>query len=704
MRSPALANTGAAKNPVPEAFFQFSLLGLVTSGYFALAGSGTLDWPTLALTFTALVVRACMVAGFIRVIVTERTAFYPALAYAAFYPLDFYFISGDFLAATVHGVCFLAAVKVLTARTGRDYLYTAAISFVELIAAALLSSRGSFFGFLTVYLIFGIAAMVSAEIRNRLQSEPTSAAVAALGDPRAAPNMSRRLAVLTLLLTAAVLMLTAGLFLIVPRTARMAATLFPATARLTGFSTSVDLGGFGGIARDNRAVMHVLSYSRPLPPGLRWRGTSLSRFDGRRWFEPALPGHSIPALPGPAVIAGELQRSRRDGHRLLYRVDIQNADTGTLFVAGIPEFINLDAFQNADPAILQTPSEALRVLAPARESLRYEVSAHHARPLPGTLSAAERIRYLQLPSVDPRITALGKEWAGSGSPEQHAGRIQQSLRSSFRYKLDGPPAPVADPLADFLFVRKEGYCEYFASAMAVMLRSQGTPARVVTGFQSGYFNPVSGMQVIRASDAHAWVEAWFEDRGWTTFDPTPTAPNAKDGGLLSRFDLYLDAADNLWQEWVISYDVGHQVTLAARFENRFRSGTVWPDFRVRAIPVLKRWGPLSALLLLAAFLSPRLYRPLRKAARLRRLIRSGGSAGEAGELYARMLENLAKRGHTKPPAATPLEFASGLSQMLPPGEAGSVARFTSLYNAVRFGGDTGALSDLALMLRQWGEI
>ena len=79
--------------------------------------------------------------------------------------------------------------------------------------------------------------------------------------------------------------------------------------------------------------------------------------------------------------------------------------------------------------------------------------------------------------------------------------------------LDGPEKPVRDPLADFLFVRKQGYCEYFASAMAVMLRAEGIPSRVATGFQSGYFNDVSGLYVVRASDAHAWVEAWIEGRG-----------------------------------------------------------------------------------------------------------------------------------------------------------------------------------------------
>jgi hypothetical protein len=116
-----------------ERFFQFSLLGLITSGYFALAGSGYLDRPTLILTFAGLLVRAAMVAGLLRIEIPASVASLTALGYVVFFPIDFYFISHDFLETTVHGVCFLATVKILTARSNRDYVYTGVISFIELI-------------------------------------------------------------------------------------------------------------------------------------------------------------------------------------------------------------------------------------------------------------------------------------------------------------------------------------------------------------------------------------------------------------------------------------------------------------------------------------------------------------------------------------------------------------------------------------------
>ncbi|MCX6632478.1 MAG: transglutaminase-like domain-containing protein, partial [Candidatus Solibacter sp.] len=140
--------------------------------------------------------------------------------------------------------------------------------------------------------------------------------------------------------------------------------------------------------------------------------------------------------------------------------------------------------------------------------------------------------------------------------------IERHLRSDYGYSLKLPDREVADPLAHFLFARRQGHCEYFASSMAVMLRSLGIPARLATGFQGGVYNPVSDLWLVRASDAHSWVEAWIPGYGWRTFDPTPADPNAGGLTLLTQLSLYLDAAETFWQEWVVTYDVARQGTLA----------------------------------------------------------------------------------------------------------------------------------------------
>ncbi len=130
-----------------------------------------------------------------------------------------------------------------------------------------------------------------------------------------------------------------------------------------------------------------------------------------------------------------------------------------------------------------------------------------------------------------------------------------------------PRSPVADPLANFLFERKQGHCEYFASSMAVMLRTLHIPSRVVNGFVSDEFNDLTGNYVVRARNAHAWVEAYFPGYGWVTFDPTPDSASGTPEGW-GRAMLYLDAASSFWREWVVSYDSSHQSILGPNDDER----------------------------------------------------------------------------------------------------------------------------------------
>jgi len=674
-----------------ERFFQFSLLGLVASGFFALAASRYPDRATVILTFAALIARGLGIAGLIKIEIPQKIVTLAAVGYILFFPIDYYFLSGDFLASTVHGVCFLAGVKILTARNTRDYAYTGAVAFIELIGAALLSFEASFFIWLALYIVFAIAAFTSAEIRRGIERSTQTAYVAG-------ERIGWRLGIVAVMATCGILSITALLFLVVPRTARAAAMLFPNAPHLTGFSNVVDLATFGEIGRDTRPVMHVLSYSRALPPNLKWRGAALSNFDGMRWSEPPLPVVNVSARYGAAEVADQLQRSRRDGRRMLYRVDVNSSDTGTLFIAGIPEYINLSA-----PRLVRTSEASFRVLPVTGDDLHYEVSAFAGTPLPEPLPASERGRYLRLPPVDTRTWNLAREWSGQGSSMEKALRIQGHLRREFEYTLETPKAPVRDPLSHFLFVSKRGYCEYFASAMAVMLRTVGVPSRVATGFQSGYFNDVSGLYVIRASDAHAWVEAWIEGRGWVTFDPTPAA-SARTPGLGERINMYFDAADSLWRQWVVAYDLGHQAMLAGKLANGLhqwsRPGADGGSWEASMLPAVKRWGAwLVALALVATMLivaGPRWFGSARARVELRRIRRLGGSSSDAAIVYRSMLNALGKRGFEKPAWFTPDEFA----RHLPAQERAAVARFTTVYNKVRFGGNAAGNAELIELLHK----
>src|SRR6202008_3744488 len=111
------------------------------------------------------------------------------------------------------------------------------------------------------------------------------------------------------------------------------------------------------------------------------------------------------------------------------------------------------------------------------------------------------------------------------------------------------------PLEDFLFVQRRGHCEYFATALAILLRTQGIPTRVVNGFFGGEWNEFGGYYAVRQGDAHAWVEGYFPEAGWVMFDPTPTAPLSR-GGIFGFFDRLYDAARIRWFTYVIDYDTG----------------------------------------------------------------------------------------------------------------------------------------------------
>src|SRR3954447_18489831 len=162
----------APRDPSPagpgERFFQLSLLGLVGSGYLAVAGSGYLDAPTVLPTAARPLLRAPLICGSLRFDISDRTATRATILYSAFYVIDYLALSREFLTATVHLVFFLAIVKVLTAKTSRDHLYTAVIAFLELVAAAILSVNFNFFLFLALYLLCAMAALTSGEIRRAM--------------------------------------------------------------------------------------------------------------------------------------------------------------------------------------------------------------------------------------------------------------------------------------------------------------------------------------------------------------------------------------------------------------------------------------------------------------------------------------------------------------------------------------------------------
>ncbi len=697
----------ASRSPV-DRFFEFSLLGLLASGFFAVAGSGYLDTPTLAATAIALAVRALLAAGVLRFQLPDAVVTALTLGYIGFWPIDYFYISHAFIPAAVHLVFFVAVIKVVTGRTRRDYLFLKLIAFVELLAACVLSTRFNFFVFLLLFLVLGVATFASDEIRHARERRQSAARVSGAG-------LSFRLTGVVLSVSFGILVITAGLFFFLPRTARAAFQhLVSHRYYLAGFSNHVTIGEIGEIKKESTPVMHV-KMDQPDDRGLllKWRGATLAEFNGRAWFNRPTPGDSLRPGAGGLVQLDE-SPGRRNGRYISYAVHLNELGSDALFFAGAPRFLRIDS------TVIRRPFENYTVQYGEARNLWYQVYSRVDPPfresreedeIVDPLPAPVRKLYLQLPRLDPRIPELAHNVAGADrSPGAAARHVETYLRTHYGYTLELPPVEPADPLSFFLFHRKKGHCEYFASAMAVMLRTLGIPSRMVTGFQSGIYNPISGSQLIRTSDAHSWVEAWLPNRGWTTFDPTPPDPNPPQLSWLTRLGFYTDAAEVFWNDWVLNYNLDRQLQLARGMGETSRHvGLKWYDFSSLSsaklwdatLSFVKRWAVVlfgAVLLSLAGRLFGRDgWRWWQTRQRVLKVQRGQAQASDATLLYERMLSVLTKRGIEKPLWLTPFEFARVLQE---PELARLVGELTGAYNELRFGGRAEAAGRMVQLLEQ----
>jgi len=675
--------------PSIRRFFELSLLGMLASGYAALIGSGglgagSLDAVSVTLAGLALAARALIVTGVLRLRIPSRWVTGATLLYLLFYPLDYLYLSIDFLQATVHLVFFVAVVKVLTAEKPRDHFFLKIIAFLELLAASILSTNATFFVCLAAFLLCTVATFASTEILKAGEGRRLVT--------RGAGAFGRRLGWLTGLTATGILLMTMALFFVLPRTARAALErLLPTSQRVSGFSTEVTLGQVGEIRRQGIAVMHVRFNDETRSAGLKWRGAALAEFNGWKWYNSRQAGRPLRPENGLLKVMDD-ERLRQEGKRLTYEVVLHSTGGDWLFIAGTPEYLRVPS-----SIVVSMPTGGFRVPFVDPDGFRYVVHATLGQgPSLDRLSENDRNFNLRLPPVDPRVIALARTiTARSRSDEERARAIENYLKTEFTYSLAAFDHEVDDPLAQFLFESRKGHCEYFASAMAVLLRAVWVPARVATGFQSGSYNSLSGWHVVRASDAHSWVEAWIPGRGWTSFDPTPPDPSSGATSLSSRLALWADAASMFWQEWIISYDLDRQLTLAFQMQQSRRRfslhwlSSAWSSLgkswerTARAPAAIYAWGFFAlAILVILAAAWPRLREWRRLLIRKRRLERGQGDQNDAAIVYRQLLKRLRKRGMEKAPAQTPAEFA----RTIPQGALATIVDdFTRIYNALRFG-------------------
>ncbi|MBU6159564.1 MAG: transglutaminase-like domain-containing protein [Myxococcales bacterium] len=224
--------------------------------------------------------------------------------------------------------------------------------------------------------------------------------------------------------------------------------------------------------------------------------------------------------------------------------------------------------------------------------------------------------YLQLPDgvITPRMAALNESLrAGTSNSYDYVVAVENWLRNELAYTTDlpEPSSPEANVVDEFLFEWQRGHCEYFATAMVILLRQQGVPARIVNGFLGADYNTVGRYFAVRQANAHSWVEVFFPGSGWVEFDPTPAgAASAAPRGMFAKVSEALDSLRLLWFRWVVEYDLEQQVSLlrdafqAAVGEEDMNAGprqSTWIAQRLRRLffRLLSNLRAVSAMVLLA---------------------------------------------------------------------------------------------------------
>lgn len=605
--------------------------------------------------------------------------------------------------ALAHLIIFLSAVKLLQVKSDRDWVFLYLISFFELLLAAGLSFSPVFLGTLTLYLLCALSTVIAFEIRKaqrgvkpaetRLLVPPDSRVFRKLVGTRGKRDIeASRLPLVAASMLVFIFILALPLFFVAPRAG--SAVISRGGGGLTnfiGFSESVRLGEIGDLKQNNQVVMRVRieDPNSARQPGLKWRGLALDEFTGRAWKKSSVARRTEQKL----IERGFFRLSTTDALKGLttQTVFLEPLNSTVLFAAsralaiqGDFPFVRVDS----EGSIQSRPHDLDRIM--------YTVISDTTELDPETLRrdmrpySASDERYQEYPrTLDRRVADYARTTilnARARNRYDAAKAIETELRNNYGYSLQ-MRASGADPLSDFLFNIRAGHCEYFSTAMAVMLRTQGVATRVVNGFLPGEYNEAAGAYTVRQSDAHSWVEVYFpETNSWVTFDPTPAAGRTEPQsiGLAAQLGKYAEALELIWFQYVVGYDKQEQRSLATSLHNRvfdFRriASEVFGSVESK-VPAISSKGIFLALGLITVLVTVIFVRVLRLGWRRGLTISRGTREPEtaAVEFYQRLMDLLAQRGLSRLSDQTPLEFASNLGSR----EALTITR---LYNRVRFG-------------------
>lgn len=469
----------------------------------------------------------------------------------------------------------------------------------------------------------------------------------------------------TLLIQAVPIALTA--FLLFPRIGGGLWGMGANTAAVTGLSRTLTPGAFNHLINSPRVVFRALFVGPPPAQALRYfRVYVLTHTNGVTWREGR-----------PLSSTGYTEGTPQIAYRILLNATEQR---------GLPA---LDWPLHTPARDRLAPGDVLRAAHPIRHLIGYRLISGPIRRSP--LSRQARRQDLALPAaINPRILQLAHRLAHGGPRARIAHTLGYFTAHHFIYTLD-PPLMGPDPIAQFLFKIRAGYCEDYAAAFAILMRAEGVPTRVVVGYLGGTYNPDGQDVIVHARDAHAWTEVWV--RGiWVRVDPTAiVAPTSftESMGAFSRFlarggkagpppslwrrlhdqaMLWHDAAVTAWDNWVVDYNWHRQERL----------------LHALGLRDADRASLAITLLLLIAGLGYGLKRFSS---------RSVITPDRALLAYHRYCRRLASVGLTRPPTMGPIQYANYICRQRPDLRL-VVEHITTTYIATRYGDDPHALESL----------
>ena len=592
----------------------------------------------------------------------------------SYFLLLFFFLQTPFLVAFTQFLIVVQAVKLFHLDKAKDYFQLAGLGLFTVLAAAGLTSQLYYLFFLFILLLFGIWFLFLLHLKRAKEQHP-----ALPQPPRSLTSPSLFLGITGVALCS--FFITIVIFFTLPRITLSISGREPWGGASSGFSDVVDLGTIGPVALDNRVVMRVelpQFNERPQLP-FYWRGMSFVQWDGRAW-EKEDTTVKIPRIRGRVSLHPMLKNTEA-----IYQIImIEPMGTDIIFCLHPPLEIQGD-FSH----LLVDDGGGLHLSSPAQERSYYEVYSA-PRPWGRELQKfAQRPAgtYLQLPEGKKEIVALAREIVtGTRSPDEKVRRVIAYLQNNCVYSLNPKRDERFPPVEDFLLHSREGYCEHFATAAALLLRGAGVPTRLVSGFVRGEWNSLGRYFMVRQRDAHTWIETYLPDKGWVPFDPTPPAGESiAMPPLAASLYRYYDFLKLKWNRYIIRYSRNDQYRILMALRQTVMDLRLFPHApaleRVRTKAARSPAYFLAAMAALVCILLIAWGMKKRKGAL---------GADRAGtfpsdiSFYLKMLKVLEKKKISKRASETPFEFADrvGREEGLPSPRLG---RITSLYYRVRFG-------------------